>query len=194
MIEKRVFTPEEFETLPDTKGFELVAGLILEKAMGIQASIISVNVMRLLSSYVYAHELGYVMDSDAGYRLSEDRPRNVRKPDVSFVARGRFPNEKIPQGYAELAPDLAVEVISPNDLADDVEKKRKEYLDAGVRLIWVVHPSTEIVLTYSSNGECACLHGNDELQGDPVIAGFSCRVTDLFSTTLPVSEQSGGAF
>lgn len=84
-------------------------------------------------------------DSSAGFRLPSG---NIRVPDVSFVAAGRLAGERPPEGFPDLAPDLAVEVLSPDDRSRDVLDKVGEYLQAGVRLVWVIDPKRRAAATY----------------------------------------------
>jgi Uma2 family endonuclease len=101
-------------------------------------------------------------------------------PDISFVAKGRLPDDKSPEGYVKLAPDLAVEVASPKDTYEEVQIKVAEYKSAKVRLIWVVSPKTRTVLIRRLDGTCAEVGEAGELSGEDVIPGFTCKVADLF--------------
>src|SRR5258708_2600866 len=133
-------TPEEFLRVPDSRSFELVNGELVERNMGWQASWISARVAYFLSAYCVPRHLGWIVDSEASYRCYPDDPDKVRRPDVSFVRIERLSEKEIPKGHCPIAPDLAVEVISPHDLYPEVEEKVDEYLRAGVRLVWVVNP------------------------------------------------------
>jgi Uma2 family endonuclease len=114
----------------------------------------------------------------------------VRKPDVSFVRHGRFSEEQLPGGYARLAPDLAAEVISPNDKYEKVDEKIEEYLRAGVRLVWIISPQNHTVRVYRANGSSHSLRENDELDGEEVVPGFRCPVADLFPRP-PATPNNG---
>ncbi|HEU4754238.1 MAG TPA: Uma2 family endonuclease, partial [Armatimonadota bacterium] len=107
-------------------------------------------------------------------------PRDVRRPDVSFIARGRLPGEQLPKGHATVAPDLAVEVISPNDLFYEVEAKIGEYLEAGVRVVWIVNPQERSLHVYQGDGSTARLQETDTVSGEDVLPGFTCEVGSLF--------------
>ena len=98
--------------------------------------------MTLLRAHVAANSLGHVPNSECGYQIFADHPTRVRKPDGSFVARGKLPGEKPFRGHSKVAPDLAFEVVSPNDFAEEINEKVVEFLGAGVRLMWVVYPAT----------------------------------------------------
>ena len=77
-----------------------------------------------------------------------DAPAKVRKPDASFIRRGRLPGEALPDGFCPIPPDVAAEVVSPNDLAYEVDEKVGEWLRAGVRLVWVINPRARIVAVH----------------------------------------------
>ncbi len=176
----RVYTPEDLLRLPDSHRFELVDGRLVERAMGAKSSRIGVRITALLDVHTVAQKLGTVFGSDCGYQMSPDRPGRVRMPDVSFIASGRLPNDEVPEGYVSIPPDLAVEVVSPNDLAGEVDQKVEEYLKAGVRLVWVVYPGTGVLMVFRADGSVSRLRSADELSGEDVVKGFRCRVGDLF--------------
>jgi Uma2 family endonuclease len=113
-------------------------------------------------------------------------PDTVRAPEVAFVARKRIPAEGVPEGFWLFAPDLAVEVISPSDRFDDVLAKVQDYLHAGTRLVWVLHPRTTAAMVYRANGAVQLLQGHDELSGEDVLPGFRCRVQELFAQVASV--------
>jgi Uma2 family endonuclease len=113
----------------------------------------------------------------------------VRKPDVSFIRFGRLPGEEVPQGHIPIAPDLAVEVISPNDLAYDIDERVADYLGAGTRLVWVVNPVQRTVLIYRHDGSIAGVREGGELSGEDVVPGFRCPVHSLFITPVPPTSS-----
>jgi Uma2 family endonuclease len=122
-----------------------------------------------------------VLPSDAGYQCFPDDPGKVRKPDVSFIQAARLAVEDEPAGWARIAPDLAVEVVSPNDLFEAVSIKVREYLAAGVRLVWVIDTATQMVYVYPHDRRGEILTQDDDLSGGDVVEGFHCRVADLFA-------------
>ena len=122
---------------------------------------------------------GLDLPADASYQCFPDEPARVRKPDVSFIRFGRLPGEQLPEGHTRIAPDFAGEVVSPNDLALELDRKVKEYLAAGVRLVWVIFPDTRSARIHRANGSVAEVRENDELGGEDVIPGFRCTVRDL---------------
>ena len=173
-------TPDDLLAMPNGDDFELVNGELVERHMGAESSWIASNLTWLFGCLFGRKRPGHFFTTDCGYQCFADDPGKVRKPDVSFVRFGRFPNERVPKGYIRLPPDLAVEVLSPNDLADDAEAKVEEYLDAGVRLVWVISPKAETVTVYRADRSAVKLHDADELSGENVLPGFRCKVSDLF--------------
>lgn len=175
-----LINPDDLLAMSNGDDYELVVGELVERHMGAESSWIASNLIVLLAVFFRGRVPGHLFTTDCGYQCYSDDPDKVRKPDVSFVRKGRFPQDRIPKGYIRIAPDLAVEVLSPNDLADEVETKVEEYLDAGVRLVWVISPKAETVTVYRADRSAVKLHEADELSGENVLPGFRCKVSDLF--------------
>jgi Uma2 family endonuclease len=112
-------------------------------------------------------------------------PCSTRTDGASSSPRDRLPAEQLEEGYLTLPPDLAVEVVSPNDLAYEVEEKVQEYLAMGVRLVWVVYPPTRTISVRRRDRSTAVLYPDDGLGGDDLLPGFVCRVGDLFKALPP---------
>ena len=179
LAEKKVWTPEELLALPDEKDYELVNGELVERNMGVESSWVGAQLLVRIAGFVTEHRLGWVLPADTGYQcFQEDRTR-VRKADVSFVRAGRFPQDRLPKGYALIPPDLAVEVVSPNDLYSEVRLKVGEYLAAEVRLVWIVDPESRTAEIWRSDGSRSLLRAEDSLDGEDVLPGFRCRLGDL---------------
>lgn len=176
-----VYTPEDLLCLPGGgKGFELVGGRLVEKRVGGFASWVAGRILQLLAGLGQDAGLGWVLDSEGSYQCFPDDARKVRKPDVSFIRRGRLPQERIPSGHVLIAPDLAVEVVSPNDTAYEVDTKVWEYLSAGVGLVWVVNPELRVVHVYRADGGVERLGEEDVLTAPGLIPALSLRIGDLF--------------
>lgn len=173
------YTPDDLLAMPDGESYELVDGQLVEREMGFKSSRIGNRINVLLTNYCDQHHLGWVLGPDAGYRCFSDDGDKVRKPDVSFVDGRRLAAADEPEGFATFAPDLAVEVISPNELFEDVMVKVSEYLDAGVRLVWVIDPTTRRAHIYRPDSGII-LTSKDDLDGEAVIPGFRCPINDLF--------------
>jgi Uma2 family endonuclease len=175
-------TDEDLLRLPrDGFKYELVDGEIRVSPAGTRHGQVSVKLVILLGSHVQKHGLGVVLDPSTGFRLPGRKPgqKDVRSPDVTFVATGRFPEDKGPVGFAELAPDLAVEVLSPDDRRRDVLDKVGEFLDSGTRLVWVIDPEKRAAAVYRSLTDVRRLGPADDLDGEDVVPSFSCRLEEI---------------
>ena len=170
----------ELEKLLHYSSAEFVNGQVLEKRMGFESEGIVSELHIALGAFVRANQLGRVFGPATPYRCFPNDPRQVRKPDVSFVAAGRLPAGRLPRGSAPFAPDLAVEVVSPTDPCEYLELKVADYRSAGVRLIWVVYPMTRSVLIRRLDRTCAELDEAGTLDGEDVVPGFACPVAALF--------------
>src|SRR5579862_4808361 len=113
-VAERAYTPEDLLT-GDWKGYELVNGHLVEKEMGAVSSWVAGRIIRLLGASAEDCGLGWVLPPDTGYQCFSDDRQKVRKPDASFISRGRLPDDRLPDGHILIPPDLAVEVVSPND-------------------------------------------------------------------------------
>ena len=178
---KTLFTAEELLRFPRGKQrLELVNGKLYEMALsGGRHGYISANICAILSSYVQSTDLGCVFATGTGFTLQHN-PDTVRAPDAAFVSQGRLPQEESLDGYLELAPDLAVEVISPNDRPQEVREKVADWLNAGTRLVWVIYPSSRTVTVHRPPSSIEEMGGEDTLDGAEVIPGFSCVLGELF--------------
>jgi Uma2 family endonuclease len=174
-----LLTPEDLERMPGGERFELVDGRPEERDVGWLAEWVRTRLSARLFAHCEAHDLGFVNGGEAQYACFPGRPRLVRKPDVSFVRAGRLAVDDLPTGICRVAPDLAVEVISPNDTADEIEERVDDYLGAGVRLVWVVFPRPGTAHLFRADGTGARLRGGDELDGEGVVPGFRCSLTRI---------------
>lgn len=174
-------TPEDLLRMPDGHRYELVDGQLVERKMGAESSEVGLRLMSRVVVFVEVQRLGRCFQSDCGLQIFPDRPKKVRFGDGSFVGRGRLPDDRPPKGHLRIPPDLIVEVISPNDTADEIEEKRLEYLAAGVRLLWIVYPEQRTVHVYRKEGSPSVLGAEDSLVGEEVLPNFSCKVSELFA-------------
>lgn len=189
VLHRPLITPDEFEQMSGTEGYELVDGELKEKGMGLESSWVQLRIGRLLATWAEAGGHGWVFDSEGGFRCFPHRPNLVRKPDASFVRLGRFKDDQVPGGHGHLVPDLAVEVVSPNDDYYKVEDKVNDYLLVAVPMIWVVNPPTRSVYVYVATGVIRRLAADDELIGDPILPGFRVKVAELFPPPAPPSAE-----
>lgn len=159
--------------------FELVDGILVQKAMGMFESYVTVRLLRILSGFVEDNRLGIVLGPDGMMRLF---PGLVRIPDISYISLDRLPNRRVPRvAMSKVAPDLAVEVISPSNTPREMSRKLREYFDAGVRLVWYVYPDPREVWVYTSPTRRTIVRANQKLTGGKVLPGFSVAVRELFA-------------
>lgn len=169
-------TADELFHRPDHDRYELVAGAlrVSEPPGGIHGQL-AARLCHRLTGFVEAHRLGVVL-VESGFILHRG-PDTVRGPDLSFVASGRLP--AVPASFVPLAPDLAVEIRSPDDRPAAVAEKVADYLDAGTRLVWVVDPAVRQVTVFRPDGSTTGLGDSDWLDGEAVLPGFRCRISDV---------------
>ncbi len=177
---KTLVTAEELERLSaEGKRYELVKGELCKTApTGGRHGDVASMLDFLLRGYMLQHRPGYVFAAETGFRVHRN-PDTVLAPDAAFVVKERLP-EGPPAGYVELAPDLVAEVVSPSDTASKVHAKVEDWLEAGVKLVWIVYPDTRSVAVYRSLDDVRVLRNGDTLTGEPALPGFRCAVRDLF--------------
>ena len=189
--EGTLLTLDEFERLPDDESrTELVRGrLVREPPAGMDHGWLANRLAVLISLFVDRHALGEVFTADTGFVLFEEPP-TVRAPDVAFVSRHRLPPPEEFIGFGHLAPDLAVEIVSPSNTAVEILHKVEDYLEAGTRLVWVVEPGRRSVIVHRSRHEGLLLRDDDRLDGCEVLPGFSVRIAEIFTRDWPDSSTS----
>jgi Uma2 family endonuclease len=176
----RKCTPEDLLGMPDAIGYELVDGALVERHVSKESSRIALRIGALLDAAARRTGEAEVYGPDLGYRCFRN-PNDVRKPDVSVVRRERVAQlEKPDPGYMPIVPDLAVEVLSPNDLALELDFKLRDYREARVPLIWLVNPQARSVAIYSIEGAFAILGENDEITAAPALTQFRSKVSAFF--------------
>jgi Uma2 family endonuclease len=172
-------TIEEFLAIEDPEHLlELVDGEVvtMSRPKG-RHCIICSRFDRLIGNFVDEHRLGWVASNDTGIIIRKERD-SLRGVDVGFWSFERQPHE--PVDYFDTVPDLAVEVISPSDRRKDVLYKVRQYLDAGVRLVWLADPETETITVYRGSMTGTELPADAILDGGDVPPGFSRRVGEFF--------------
>ena len=157
---------------------ELVDGVLVEKPMGYYESRLAAVLIYLLETFLDRQNLGIVVGADGMLRLARGL---VRIPDVSFVSWDQLPGRQIPRdAIPDLAPDLAVEVLSESNTQREMARKVREYFTAGVRLVWIIDPKAQSVQVFSSPDDTLLVREGETLSGGEVLAGFSLVVRELF--------------
>jgi Uma2 family endonuclease len=160
---------------------ELVDGEVIEMtpAGGVHGEVL-LKVGSPLRTYVEAHRLGKVVGGDVGFVLAlPSDPDRVRAPDVAFISTARLPDGRLPQGFIRGAPDLAVEVLSPSDNPDEVQRKVRDYLEAGTRLVWMLAPLARAATVYRPDGSARLVREPESLDGEDVVPGLAIALADL---------------
>jgi Uma2 family endonuclease len=159
---------------------ELIRGVLCETIpSGMEHGEIVVNLSTELRNFVKPKRLGRLMASYSGVWL-ERGPDTVREPDIAFFAAGKIPAGARIQGYAEVVPDLVVEVKSPSDSVREVTDKARMWLSYGARLAWVLHPNRRSVDVHSRDDAVSTVTDGNTLSGGDVLPGFECKVSDIF--------------
>lgn len=180
LAEPKAVSIDEFMSMPDSARYELVEGRLIErKQMGALSDYVAQQVARRLGNFCEERNVGYVFGSETTYRCFDD-PNTGRRADVSFVRRDRLPDGRIPEGYLEFPPDLAVEVISPHDTAYEVGEKATLYLRHGYGEVWLVYPNLRAVHVYRRDQPILTVAVDQTLVGRGPLEGFACPVERLF--------------
>jgi Uma2 family endonuclease len=166
---------------------ELVDGILVEKVMGYYESLLAVMLAHLLSEYLDREPIGIVMGEAGQLRIL---PNKMRIPDVTFIRWDSFPGGKLPdERVYQIAPDLAVEILSVGNSSKEMELKLDEYFQAGVRLVWYINPRTKTAELYTSRNQCTTISETGILEGGEVLPSFQLRLGELFER----AQRRGGA-
>lgn len=168
------------DTKVNDRLYELVDGTLVEKVMGYRESFIAGVILEALRAYSRENgDLGLVVGADGTVRLFK---KICRAPDVSFTYWDRLPDRKVPTApIPDLAPDLAVEVLSRRNRPGEMKRKLKDYFRAKVRCVWHVDPATRTVLVFTSPTNPVELGEDDTIDGGEVLPGFELPVATLFA-------------
>jgi len=168
----------EFE---DADHYEIIDGVKVEMPpMSADSQVLASRIAVHLTNYGWKDNIGEAcVETLFKLPLPVDRQR---KPDVAFVPYSRWAKNRTPPSTNAwgVLPDLCVEVVSPHDLADEIEDKVKEYLQAGVRLVWIVFPRHGRVYVHDHSGAVRVVQGSDTLEGGDVLPGFRLPLAELF--------------
>ena len=178
-----VMTADELERLNlPNKRTELIEGrLVVREPAGFQLGVIAMRIARHLEEFAAKKDLGVVVAAETGFRLASS-PDTVRAPDCGFVRKARVP-DPLPRGYFPLSPDLAVEVLSPDDRPDEVLSKVADWLRAGSVLVWVIDPERRTARVYRADGSESHLSDSDALSGEELLPDFELPLAKVLTAT-----------
>jgi len=180
-----IMTAEEFFDSPYAESCELVRGRVVPKGgkfelnmpTGAKHGAVTDELETRLSHFVRENKLGRVFAAETGFVLAEGTVRGI---DISFVGKEKVVEFGIPDNFFPVAPDLAVEVISPGNTSDEIQSKIEEYLSAGTKLIWIVYPKQKMVHVHRQSNVINVLKVTDELDGEDVLPNFRCKLSEIF--------------
>lgn len=165
---------------PEGRLFELVDGVLVEKAMGAREALLALALGHYIFEYLKEHDLGVVIGADGFLRLF---PGSVRAGDVAFISWDKLPAGELPDDpLPDLFPDLVVEVISKSNTRGEMERKRRDYFLAGARAVWEIYPKTENAVVYTSPTSGRRIPKTGSLNGGDILPGFSLPLTTLFAS------------
>ncbi len=187
IVREKLYSAEEFWEIaqfPENadQHMELIEGVIYTMPpAGEEHGSIGANFLVPIHTHVRSNDLGRVTTAETGYivHTDPDGKHTLLAPDVGFIAKARMTPEPKPQ-YVPFAPDLAVEIMFPNDKAAEIHLKVNKYLQYGTRLVWVAYPETRTVVVHTAAG-AHTLSENDVLEGGEVLPGFTLRVGEIFA-------------
>jgi len=176
----RPITGEELFELPNRGPCELVLGRIVPMSpTGGEHGRVEGNFYAAIRSFVRQRKLGKVLVGEVGI-FTHRGPDTVRGADVAFISNERYARLKSRRKFLDVAPELVVEVLSPDDSVKELTPKLREYFEAGVRLVWVADPDTRSVKAHRSPMDVRELRGSDRLTGEDVLPDFEVAVETLF--------------
>ncbi|NJR58656.1 MAG: Uma2 family endonuclease [Cyanobacteria bacterium CRU_2_1] len=179
--DKKIWTDEAFMALPKDGGpYELIDGEVITISnSGMEHGNIATTLSFYLNSQIIPNKLGVLCDSSTAFSLKSG---NKRSPDISFIAKDRLKGlKRLPKGYFQGAPDLAVEIISPSNTFESIHTKLVEYFANDCRLAWVVNPDEQWVMVYRQPQPDRLVKAAETLEGEEIIPGFTLPLAELFA-------------
>lgn len=176
---ERLITAEEFARWPDEGRCELVHGKIVHlTASRPLHGLIEVRLGSRLFTYADSTGRGVVLGGEVGLWVRRN-PDSVRGADLVFISRERYTSHN-PKGFLDVAPELVIEILSPDDRRGEVMEKLEDYFAMGVDLVWIVDPEHRYVFAYRSLMEVERFEEGDLLTDEEILPGFSLLVAELF--------------
>lgn len=184
----RSFPPPGLATLEDAEDLtnrkeaicELIDGILVEKPMGYFESLLASLIISRLAPFVYEHQLGIVLGEAGTLQILPDQ---VRIPDVSFISWARFPDGKLPkESVPAVVPDLAIEILSRSNTEREMDRKRQDYFQAGVKILWIIDPATRTTTVFTAAEDAGQPVAIDEpLSATSILPGFTLTLADLLA-------------
>jgi len=175
---------------PDEVLYEVVDNQIRElPPMGIRENLLAATLMRILSAFAWDHKLGHIV-AETLFLLAAP-PRDLqRRPDLAFVSFDRWPRKRRVESAAawEVVPNLAIEVVSPSNGANEIVEKIEDYFSAGVERVWVVYPTVEKVYVYDAPASVQILTRTQTLEGGPMLPGFLLPLAEIYQEQSSLEE------
>lgn len=159
-----------------------------EPSMGARSNFVATELTGELIIFNKPKQIGLVIASECPYRCFPHKPLQTRRPDLSFIRTERLTKAAIPRGEMRIPPDLAVEVVSPNDPAEYLQDKLNDYLRVGVPLVWFIYPESRVAVVYRQDGTANRLTEDQFLDGETVIPGFRLRLGEILPPPAPDAE------
>ncbi|MFN0094380.1 MAG: Uma2 family endonuclease [Dehalococcoidia bacterium] len=169
--------------LPERNGYEMVDGQWVRMPIGNKSLHAAGRVIRELWLVTEARGHGRVLQNESSIQVWPGSPNTYRKPDAMYFAPGRLAGDIVPDGHIHAIPDIVVEGISKSEKGVDILEKVTSYLDAGVRLVWLLYPQTRIVMVYRPGRSVSMLGPGDTLTGEDVAPAFALSVEKIFEGT-----------
>jgi len=179
-VAEKLVTAEEMLQHPEWGRCELIDGrVVLMSPAGAQHGDVAMIIAGKIFNFARPKKLGRVFAAETGFIISRN-PDTVRGPDVMFLSHARIPAGGIPKEYLPVVPDLAVEVVSPNDQFSDVAEKAKSYVAAGVKIVWVVDPATRRAYVFKPREAISIRSETETLSGEDILPGFALSLSEIF--------------
>jgi Uma2 family endonuclease len=181
IIADKLYTREEFLSLPDSVGYEWIDGHLVERNVSTESSRVAMGIGILLGIEARKTGEAIIYGSDLTYDCFHAEGRRMRRADASLIRQSRLEGLE-DAGAMSIPADLVVEVLSPNDEAYDVNIKVEAYVAAGFRLVWVVDPNAKIVFIHRADRSMSKLFESDEITGETALPSFRCKVAEFFAS------------